>query len=108
MSEISSINFSSSSDALDSSDADSAKVLVAHVVRSTFGSFADEIMSLYGSQKDEDRLETLSSTPIPELKEECDKVSYRILWLEALLNESKLEFELINSVLESSELKPES
>jgi hypothetical protein len=81
---------------------ESSNLLIAHVVRSTFDAFADEIMSLYGSQKDEDRLENLSSTPIAELRDEHDKVSYRILWLEALLNESRLELALINNVLGSS------
>ena len=90
-------------DVVDLSDAESSKLLISEVVRSTFDDFADEIMSLYGSQQHEDRLETLSSTSIPELRQEYNKVSYRILWLEALLTESKMELEMIDTVIEASD-----
>jgi len=85
---------------IDISDDQSARLL-EHIARSTFDDFADDIMSLYGSQQHEDKLETLSSTPLPELRAELDKVKYRILWLEAILKESMLEQELIISVLDS-------
>jgi len=85
---------------IDISDDQSARLL-EHIARSTFDDFADDIMSLYGSQQHEDKLETLSSTPLPELRAELDKVRYRILWLEAILKESMLEQELIISVLDS-------
>lgn len=77
-------------------------------VQENFVAFCDEIMSLYGNKKDSEMLEALSSTPPDELQREHDKVSYRILWLEALLNESRLELELISSVLDSTNLKTES
>ncbi|WP_396275097.1 hypothetical protein [Hyphomonas sp.] len=76
-------------------------------VQENFVAFCDEIMSLYGNNKDSEMLEALSSTPPAELQKEHDKVSYRILWLEALLNESRLELELIRSVLDSSDLNTE-
>ena len=93
-------NNTQSVQSIDISDDQSARLL-EHIARSTFDDFADDIMSLYGSQQHEDKLETLSSTPLPELKAELDKVRYRILWLEAILKESMLEQELIISVLDS-------
>lgn len=90
-------------DTVELSESESSKLLITDIARSTFDDFADEIMSLYGSQQNEDRLETLSSTTFSELKEEYDKVSYRVLWLEALLRESKMELEMIHSVIEASE-----
>ena len=80
---------------------DQSSKLLEHIARSTFDDFADDIMSLYGSQQHEDKLETLSSTPLPELRAELEKVKYRILWLEAILKESSLEQELIASVIDS-------
>ena len=65
-------------DVVDLSNAESSKLLISEVVRSTFDDFADEIMSLYGSQQHEDRLETLSSTSIPELRQEYSKVSAQV------------------------------
>jgi len=93
-------NNTQSVQSIDISDDQSARLL-EHIARSTFDDFADDIMSLYGSQQHEDKLETLSSTPLPELRAELDKVKYRILWLEAILKESMLEQELIISVLDS-------
>ena len=95
--------FESDLDVVDLPDADTSKILIVDAAKSSFDDFADEVMSLYGSQQHEDRLETLSSTTIPELKAEYNKVSYRILWLEALLTESKMELEMINSVIESTD-----
>mgnify|MGYP006289177355 CR=1 FL=1 len=81
-------------------DDDNSKI-IEDLARSSFNDFADDIMSLYGSKQGEDKFETLSSTPISQLHDELDKVKYRILWLESILNESMLEQELISRVIES-------
>lgn len=84
-----------------SSEQESEHRMLTEAIRGNFMAFCDEIMSMYGSGDDDERLESLSSSSKPEIEAEQQKVAYRIVWLEALLNESRLELDLINTVLDS-------